>query len=120
MDENKKMKQMIDGLNNINDSLDNGSGVDEAIFEFESFAYNTSYERLKEGWIVEKETIYDVLEFFIRVNDEVKINFISYVLNHYYEGYLEERFNEYLDEEKYEICEKLKNVKDIVDMPKLR
>lgn len=82
--------------------------IDSAIFEYEKHAYETSYEKLINGWILEKEDIYNMLDFFVRIKETEKINRITKILNKYYPNYLTEKFEELIVNEEYEKCEILK------------
>jgi hypothetical protein len=83
--------------------------VDATISEYEKFAYNLAWEKLYEDkWIVEVESLYDVLEYFIDEKDNFKVKYISEIINKYYPNFFTEKMNEFMKEEKYELCEKIK------------
>lgn len=88
-------------LKNILDS----EGSDKSVEELEKFSYGIAWTRIYEDlWIVEAETMYDVLDYFIRVNDTFKIEYISGILNKFYPNFLVEKLNELIKNEEYEIC----------------
>lgn len=80
----------------------------EKLSKLEEKGYATLFERIAEGYIFEKETIYNALNYFIRVDNVEKANFIAGILNKYYDGYINEKINELIGYECYEMCDKLK------------
>jgi len=113
MDENKKGKiydKSNDILGKIQDKIDNGATIEDTVLEFETFAYGTAHESLMNGIIVEKEIVYETLEFFIKINDKNKMKDVAFILNKYYKGFLTEKFEELIINEEYETCSKLKDL----------
>ena len=72
---------------NISSSLDNiirnmddpnkSEQLDSAIIEFQRGCYTITYDSIKNGFIIEKDRIFNVLEFFLQVNDVDKIEFLK-------------------------------------------
>lgn len=91
-----------------------GKTLEEELLAFERMCYEPFYQKVVEGFIFESEDLYDTLEFFERVNDTKKSDFIADVLNKYYEGYVQKKMNELIKEEKYEECNRIKRFVKIV------
>lgn len=102
----KNKYELLNELDEIFDELSNIYGLNLGM-----------YEKLCEGQIFEKETIGEVLNYFLMKSDSVKVRFLSYVLNTYYKGYIEVLFKTYLDDEKFELCSIFSKVKDTIEYP---
>jgi len=117
MDINKKYEENMDAFKNIRNSMDNGN-IDEAIDSLEAFSYSLSWERMyNDGWIKEPEDMISPLNYFIRIKDTKKSEYIAWMLNKYYPNYLKNIFELALENEEYEKCESLKDLIKIKDMP---
>lgn len=111
----------MENLKNIRKNFDSiDSNATDASDKFLLFAYNLAYDTLLEGKILSKSEVIDTLEVFLKLNDEVKCNFLAYILNHYYNNSCEVLFEKYVLEEKYELCNLLNKVKLIKNLPETR
>lgn len=77
------------------------------------------YAKLKEGLIYEKENLYIDLLYFLNKEDYIKFNYIAWMLNHYYNGYLEKQFELTIVNEEYEISAILNKVRNISVRPEI-
>jgi hypothetical protein len=98
--------QMLNILNTENGSKEET----EAFAAWELSSNETFYNSLIEGFIYESDLIFDTLEFYIRINDEEKIQKLVSILNTYYAGYLKGKFDEFIANEEYEMCGKLSKI----------
>jgi len=68
-----------------------------------------TYTTIENGYIIEKEVMFDLVNYFNKVKHTEKVEFLLTILNKYYKDYLVEKYNESINEEKYEVCQLLKN-----------
>lgn len=93
---------------------DNDELLNERLDEFEKFAYSLAWDRIFiEHWIPEAIYAYDTLEYFDRIKDLKKSEYIAWVINHYYPNFL----NEMISCEEYEKCSVLNKYLYVKDMP---
>ena len=97
-------------INNLDKNVEINGFSNENVFEFENICYNSFYSNLVQGFIYGKVEIFNTLEFFVRTKDTEKINKIVSILNKYYNGFLTEKFNEFITNEEFEKCEMFKNI----------
>jgi hypothetical protein len=117
MDKNKKYEEFLISTDKIKEAKTNDE-VENALLEFEMFSYGLAWERMyNDHWIKEPEDMHKVLDFFIRVKDTKKCEYISWLLNTYYPSYLSGKFNEYLENEEYEKCASLNELVKVKNMP---
>lgn len=118
MDINKKYEETIGALKNISNTLDNNGSIDEALESLEAFSYGLAWERMyNDGWIKSPEDMISPLNYFIRIKDTKKSEYISWMLNRYYPNFLKNIFDNALENENYEICENYKDLINIKNMP---
>jgi hypothetical protein len=95
------MKELFDS--------ENGSIEEKiAMDKFEANSFDIFYNSLIRGFIYEKEDIYDTFIYYVNSENNERIEKIISILNKYYKGYIEEKFNELIELEEYEKCSKLK------------
>lgn len=82
--------------------------LERKVLAFEKICYEPFYQKVTEGFIYEKEDIYHALEFFTRILDTKKADFLANILDKYYGGYIKEEFNKSIEEERFEICSRIK------------
>lgn len=103
-------KKILNSLKNIKDLPDNSSKeeINKATLKFEYAVYIPYYNNLIKGWFYPSEDIFKVIEFFIRIKDNEKIEKCVEILNKYYGDFLKKKFEELLKNEEYEKCNELK------------
>lgn len=82
--------------------------IELAVIEFEKACYIPFYNNLILGFIYPSEEIFDSLEFFERIGDNEKAENCANMLNKYYTGFLSNKFQELILDEKYELCNRMK------------
>ena len=102
-----KLKEtMINILN-----LESGSKEElDAVNAWERSSHKNFYTSLTEGFIYESDMIFKTLEFYIEDNDEERVSTLVSILDTYYTGYLKGKFDECVENEEYEMCDKLSKV----------
>ena len=82
----------------------------EEFDELASLTYNICWEKVFiEKYILGSETVFNCFKHFSNKKDVEKCDYLAWMLNTYYKGFLNEKFKEYIKNEKYEMCSKLKN-----------
>ena len=102
------LKDASEALSNILKS-DDDDVVEQELLKFEYACYNIFYGSLMDGLIYDKDSILDTLDFYLRVDNVKKYN-ISAILNKHYPNSLQEKFDEYIKEENYELCKLIKEL----------
>ena len=93
-------------LNNLDNCTEEEK--EEAILNYELSCYTPFYNDLVDGLIYDSEDIFNTFQFYIRIKEEEKVVYCAFLLNKYYSGYLNEKMNELITNEEYELCEKIK------------
>jgi len=108
--EMKNLDKNIEKLRKLSDDIINTDGLDvSAIEALEEFSYNLAWEKVYElKWIAESDVLLWTLEFFAKKKDVVKCEYLVWMLNMYYNGFILEKFNESIENEDYETCDLLK------------
>jgi hypothetical protein len=98
---------MREYINYNKDLCEEGLDIKKQILELE---WNIQYKLIKdEGLILDADTIAWTLEYFVNIDDSEKIEYLSFVLNKYYPNRINELMDEFLELEKFELCDVLKN-----------
>ena len=101
----KEIKSLLDNL------------TEENFDEFTDICANINFENYLSGKIAEKEHISDNLKYFLSTKQLRKVEYLSWMLNRYYPNATEELFESFLSNEKYELCELFKDLKNTQEMP---
>lgn len=106
----KKMEFNLIKLSKIYEGIIETNGTDiSKIEELEEFSYNLVWEKVFEyKWIAESDILFWTLEYFIKKGDDEKCDYLAWMLNTYYQGFIAKKFNELITLEEYELCSKIK------------
>lgn len=102
------MEEILGRIKSLLES-ENENDINKAYEMYMCLFCNILYNKVMSGFIYEKEDIAILLDYFLEVDDKEKVTNLINILDKYYAGYTNKIFDEYLKEEKYEMCEKMKN-----------
>ena len=116
--ENKKnIDSVFDGfLNTPNDNPKVWSKVDDLI----KVLVDMEYKHILNGEIPEFNNLIGDLEFYITEKNDVRIKFISWMINHYYNKQANDKYNSDIENENYEDAAILRDIFKVTEMPQNR
>ena len=79
-----------------------------------------NYCLILKNYILNPDKLIGILETYVHLNETHRVNYLAWMLNRYYNGVLQDKFNESIEEENYELSAKLKPLINIVKMPTVK
>ena len=78
---------------------------------------NSDYEKIKNGLIIHSDTLIEMLDTFIELNDIIRYNYTAWIMKKYYgEAPFNELTQTYLGFEDYRSLAKLKTIKENINI----
>ena len=103
----KEREDYLDESNRLLDKIDdiNDNNIDKELLEYETFVYNVAYDEISKGMDTDKNVVFHVLDFYLRIENEERINYLINIIG---KEFLKLKFKELIENEFYESCTRLK------------
>ncbi len=113
----KDLFKSLDGITDeVFDSLSQEEQIEKVKFVKKKLS-DLHYQKLLNNYILSSKDLWSLLETYIFFNETNKINYLSWMLNKYYSGFLKKKFEKSIIEEEYELSGILLKLIPINGMP---